>query len=683
MNTLFSLPARTRGALFAAALAACTGAARADTLQELPVFASSNGVLDLLMIAKAAPAPLLTPIVPSAAMVYEICPRPVDGSETCPAQYDSPNLYGGTHLQLMQGDTLKIHLVNKLPDIPDASHAIETGMQWLSQGPTNLHTHGLLVAPRYPTKANPTYGDNVFVVTLNPDNGPPPEGSEFHSDVRMGSTDYQITIPASHPSGLFWFHPHVHGVSSNEITSGLSGVITIGKISDYACKGPRCGKVLDKMPVRTLVLKDIQVLSDHSIFSETDPAFCEIHLDQPNPPQGGCNGLPGTQYEGGRYYVTLNGQQYPTIPVTNANGEIWRLTNASSNTIYNLGLFDSANKNSMVVQVVSIDGVAVEPRKGMTKDQLAQAGGAKFEPLPCPDDDSGTLPTKDRTPASKPLCVRKMIMMPASRVELWVSYRDADGHLVVPPAGASASLRTTGHATGEIGASWTTIGLANVTFGGPGPAKDAPRTLAVAGAAPRLEQPSDLSADLRESNVAVGTESRCTPLAPGHSRRIFMGPAGETLAFGMGYEELDENGDVVPGTTQEVVPFNPDRPTICLPLAAGNKPVHERWEIINMGDEDHSFHIHQVRFSVLQKDKINGQVVPGTNDPGILHDSIPLKHGTGDCETIASWHAGACRTYTQVIDVPFAIAGDFVYHCHILEHEDGGMMARIRVRANP
>jgi FtsP/CotA-like multicopper oxidase with cupredoxin domain len=31
------------------------------------------------------------------------------------------------------------------------------------------------------------------------------------------------------------------------------------------------------------------------------------------------------------------------------------------------------------------------------------------------------------------------------------------------------------------------------------------------------------------------------------------------------------------------------------------------------------------------------------------------------------------------VEIPFAIAGDFVYHCHILEHEDGGMMATIHV----
>jgi hypothetical protein len=79
-------------------------------------------------------------------------------------------------------------------------------------------------------------------------------------------------------------------------------------------------------------------------------------------------------------------------------------------------------------------------------------------------------------------------------------------------------------------------------------------------------------------------------------------------AFGMGYEEVDANGNPVPGTFQDVAPFDPARPTVCVPLGPGNTPTVERWQLVNLAK---------------------------------------------------------------------------VYHCHILEHEDGGMMARIRVRASP
>jgi FtsP/CotA-like multicopper oxidase with cupredoxin domain len=673
-------PSARAAAAFALAIAAAAPAQAGNALKDLPVFASSHGVLDLLMIAKGEPDTLLTPVVPKAAMVYEICPRPADGSEECPAQYDTPNLYGGTRLQLEKGDLLKIHLVNRLPPISDSSHSAEVGMAWLALSPTNIHTHGLLVAPRYPTKKDPTYGDNVFVLALNPDNGVPPPDSEFHSDVKLGSIDYQIRIPESHPSGLYWFHPHVHGVSSNQVTSGLSGVITIGKVSDYVCHpGTRCEHFFEKMPERAMMLKDIQVLADGTIYSETDPAFCVQHMHDKHPEQGGCNGI--GDYAGGRYYVTLNGQQYPTINVDTGHGEVWRLTNASSNTIYDLDLRDATNNHAgMVMQVLAVDGVAVLPRKGATAEELLTAGGAKFDPVPCPGAGApeGMVGLK-----GKPLCIRRLISMPASRIELWVSYRDANGNLVKPPPAATAVLRTTGHRTGEIGGDWPAIDIAKVQFVGKGPEAGAPKALEVAGDAHRLAQPSDLADELRQYNVSVGAENRCTPLPAGHSRRIYLGRAGETLGFGMGYEEIDENGNVVPGSTQEVIPFNPDRPTICVPLGAGNTPVHERWEILNIGDEDHSFHMHQVRFTVLQKIKMNGQTVPGTGDPGILHDSIPLKHGKGDCESIAAYHAGACTAEINVIDVPFSIAGDFVYHCHVLEHEDGGMMARIRVRPTP
>jgi FtsP/CotA-like multicopper oxidase with cupredoxin domain len=518
------------------------------------------------------------------------------------------------------------------------------------------------VAPRYPTKQNPTYGDNVFVLTLNPDNGAPPPDSEFHVDVRWGSTDYQIRIPPSHPSGLYWFHPHAHGISSNQVSSGLSGVITVGKLTDYVCKGTNCADFFAQLPVRQMLLKDLQVLADGSIHSETDPAFCRQEVGQVDPPAGGCDGV--DLYAGGRHHYTINGQEFPRVDVDSSKGEVWRLTNASSNVVYDLSLMEGSKPSKAMIQVLSIDGVAVLPRKGATRAQVAAAGGAKFEPVPCHGAAGGT--------GGQPLCVSRLTMFPSSRVELWVSYRDA-------AAATTATLRTDGWKTGEVGGDWTTIDLAQVNFSAPARHPTAaPRVLDVAPDARVLADPSRIAADLRGYNVAVGAEASCKPLAAGHARRIFLGTAGETLAFGMGYEEIDENGNVVDGTTQEIAPFNPDRPTICVPLGAGNTPVHERWEVINIADEDHSLHIHQVRFSILQKDQISGRYVPMD---GILHDGIPLKHvKSGDCESVAAWHAGNCVTTTQVIDVPFSVAGDYVYHCHILEHEDGGMMSRIRVR---
>ena len=46
----------------------------------------------------------------------------------------------------------------------------------------------------------------------------------------------------------------------------------------------------------------------------------------------------GGNYTGGRWFFTINGQQFPTIPATAAGGEIWRITNASASITYDLRL---------------------------------------------------------------------------------------------------------------------------------------------------------------------------------------------------------------------------------------------------------------------------------------------------------------------------------------------------------
>jgi FtsP/CotA-like multicopper oxidase with cupredoxin domain len=45
--------------------------------------------------------------------------------------------------------------------------------------------------------------------------------------------------------------------------------------------------------------------------------------------------------------------------------------------------------------------------------------------------------------------------------------------------------------------------------------------------------------------------------------------------------------------------------------------------------------------------------------------------------------AGRCQATPIFVKIPFAQLGTFVFHCHILEHEDGGMMAAIRVVPAP
>jgi L-ascorbate oxidase len=672
---LASLVVKLRAAAsLALILGFMSAAAAAAPLLEPPVLSSSKGVLDLLMVARAAKVPTLTPFDPTG-WVYDICLRPTDGRLSCPAT--SADLYGGTRLQLQQGDHLKIRLVNKLPPITDSYHATEEGHAYLALNPVNIHTHGLLVSTHFPTVDNPTYGDNVFVMTMNPANGPLPADSMTHGDVRIGYTDYDIAIPKTHPSGLFWFHPHVHGIAANQMTAGMAGIITIGDVGDYVCKNAACSKDLDKIAVRHMILKDSQILSDGTLLDQSDFAFCASVRAAGEPARrGSCaganNGRAG-DYTGGRWFFPLNGQPYPTMKMTSAFGEIWRITSASASTSFDLHLTNAKQKRDMLFQVLAIDGIAVDTNSGATPSEITAESGAKIKAVPCP---SSVAPG---TKTAQAICTRSILMMPSSRVELWVVDRNKQDKVVKPAAGDQAVFRTVGASVGQGGSKSPAVDLGLVQFGGGGNASKGPQTLAVTGEVAALADPQRLAADFEKANAKIGAAPNCTPLPAGHRRRVFFNSAGN--GYGLGYEEIDAKGKTLPGTFRDVAAFDPATPTVCVPLGKGNTAVHEQWQLVNLMSINHNFHIHQTRFALIGGDSIPPQSVP---PGGILVDNVPLPHADGQvCRSVADWRKGVCKTHPVTVDIPFAIAGDFVYHCHILQHEDAGMMARIRVRASP
>jgi FtsP/CotA-like multicopper oxidase with cupredoxin domain len=98
----------------------------------------------------------------------------------------------------------------------------------------------------------------------------------------------------------------------------------------------------------------------------------------------------------------------------------------------------------------------------------------------------------------------------------------------------------------------------------------------------------------------------------------------------------------------------------------------ERWVLVNDTDECHNFHIHQARFRVSEIALVEGEKAnaclgdrKASKQFKTLHDNYPLPPGS-----------------RVVVDIPFTRPqqiGKFVYHCHILGHEDKGMMATVEV----
>jgi len=91
----------------------------------------------------------------------------------------------------------------------------------------------------------------------------------------------------------------------------------------------------------------------------------------------------------------------------------------------------------------------------------------------------------------------------------------------------------------------------------------------------------------------------------------------------------------------------------------------EDWIIENRSAELHAFHIHQLHFLLL-----DWSGVPV--DEPFLRDTVNVPYFNGRTLQYPS-----VRLRMDFRDP--AIVGTFLYHCHLLEHEDGGMMGLVRV----
>jgi len=108
--------------------------------------------------------------------------------------------------------------------------------------------------------------------------------------------------------------------------------------------------------------------------------------------------------------------------------------------------------------------------------------------------------------------------------------------------------------------------------------------------------------------------------------------------------------------------YYPDEP----PAITTRRGAVEDWTIENHAHEIHEFHIHQIHFQLLA---VNGVPIPP--DQRQFYDTHQVGYWSG---------SGKYPSIKVRMDFRGAVEGEFVYHCHILDHEDSGMMANILVK---
>ena len=103
------------------------------------------------------------------------------------------------------------------------------------------------------------------------------------------------------------------------------------------------------------------------------------------------------------------------------------------------------------------------------------------------------------------------------------------------------------------------------------------------------------------------------------------------------------------------------------PMVVARAGTTEEWTFLNETDEVHDFHVHQVHVALESVQGTPNQTRHWTDTV-----TVPPRRRSG-----RGWTPGNVVVLVDFQDP--GIKGDFVFHCHILDHEDGGMMAMIRV----
>jgi FtsP/CotA-like multicopper oxidase with cupredoxin domain len=211
------------GCLAAALLCATGHAARAETAQFDPsvrpelreplTLASKDGVLEVRLIVKQGEARLDTvakPVQNFLVFAYEL----IQGTASN-GQMLGDNLYPAPTLQVFPGEVLIVHIDNAMsgltirdfydPQYSAKGEAVPIYPNQMTESPFNLHVHGIHVSP----KGN---ADNVML----------------HIPAGRSNT-YTYHIPKSMPQGAYWYHSHLHMLTTSHVYYGLAGLLAIGR----------------------------------------------------------------------------------------------------------------------------------------------------------------------------------------------------------------------------------------------------------------------------------------------------------------------------------------------------------------------------------------------------------------------------------------------------------------------
>lgn len=237
------------------------------------------------------------------------------------------NLVGPT-LRAKPGDRLEMIIKNMLPLNPPMDP--QDILDHREFNTTNLHTHGLHVSPE-------EISDNVLR-KMAPD--PDSEGYRVIID-----------IPKKHPAGTFWYHPHVHGSTAIQVSSGMAGALII--------EGG-----LDEVPAIKAAEEKILVLQQISYDTQGRIESFETSLGF----QGGKS-----QWLNLHRQHTINGQLYPTLTMRPGEMQRWRLIHAGVEETIMATLYGPSKEELESIEIIK-ERILEEELKQIPLHEIAEDG---------------------------------------------------------------------------------------------------------------------------------------------------------------------------------------------------------------------------------------------------------------------------------------------------------------------
>ncbi len=533
-----------------------------------------------------------------------------------------------------------------------------------ADGTANLHVHGLFVSPQ-------TCSDEVLSSTIYPANWNSRVAPLAPCQSAPSNLTYSYKLPADHPAGVYWYHTHRHGQAEHETQMGLVGAIVVEDagddsrasigvtdevllVTDTPKNGCLIGVSCDVAPARARLARRQAARALAAQAAPQASPVLDPRIDQIDQAgecaQGATGDAGGTEL----WTLLLNGAQVPeslngfppdsellTKTMQPGQRQIFRLVNASANSFVAPQLVLSQNgvQTILPLEVFARDGVG-----------LADASGRRrFGNF-----DVATTP---------------LVIPPAGRVEFVVH---------APPAGATLYLQS-----------------AQVNPGCGGNQYPARRLLLITSAGTPVDPGAADDRDLLRNTPPLSPYLSTLGDTPTVHRTLVFAEYGRDFTYGVTKwltgpptaadydptqtdfyitEVASDDGEVRERKTA-LVPFSGHSlaPQIVVHLH-GQKSVTEEWLIENSTLELHAFHMHQIHFRDVT-----------------LHDAGPLSQPLLDTINlppapligdVATGMPGAPGWVKLRMTFTTQDIGEFVYHCHILEHEDNGMMGKIQVVAD-